>query len=202
MAAVQRAAALAAALLVLPVAATMPLLYLRGSGVFEADPATGLPRRLPLITMDEGITGIQGMRMPAAMALQLIDVVDFVWGNTATDEPIFVYPSMPMLYVVTERPNPTRYGHVYPGIPVPEVDALLASLESERVGLVVTSDAWNRPYSREKAAYPAAWIRERKFWPAVGRVESAYGDRNLVCACVPTEAYVSAAAASLAQETE
>ena len=50
---------------------------------------------------------------------------------------------------------------------------------------------------------PAAWTRERKFWPVVGRVESAYGDRNLVCACLPTEVYaVEGAAASIAQETD
>ena len=57
---------------------------------------------------------------------------------------------------------------------------------------VVTSDAWNRPYSREKAAYPAAWIRERKFWPAVGRVNNAAGDRNLICSCIPIDAYEEA----------
>jgi glycine dehydrogenase len=51
------------------------------------------------------------------------------------------------------------------------------------------ADAWTRPYSREKAAFPAPWTRERKFWPAVTRIESAFGDRNLVCACLPTEAY-------------
>jgi glycine dehydrogenase len=56
----------------------------------------------------------------------------------------------------------------------------------------VTSDAWDRPYGREKAAFPAPWTRERKFWPAVGRVESAYGDRNLVCSCLPTDAYAEA----------
>ena len=54
---------------------------------------------------------------------------------------------------------------------------------------VVTADEWDRPYSRQRAAFPAPWTRERKFWPAVSRVESAYGDRNLVCACLPTEAY-------------
>jgi glycine dehydrogenase len=49
----------------------------------------------------------------------------------------------------------------------------------------VTSDTWDRPYSRQVAAFPAPWLRDFKFWPAVGRVDSAYGDRNLVCACVP-----------------
>ena len=53
----------------------------------------------------------------------------------------------------------------------------------------VTADSWNHPYGRERAAYPAPWSRDFKFWPAVGRVESAYGDRNLVCSCPPTDAY-------------
>jgi glycine dehydrogenase len=57
---------------------------------------------------------------------------------------------------------------------------------------VVVSDAWERGYSRERAAFPLPWVRERKFWPAVGRVESAYGDRNLVCSCPPIEEYASA----------
>jgi glycine dehydrogenase len=56
----------------------------------------------------------------------------------------------------------------------------------------VISDGWNRAYSRERAAFPVRWIRERKFWPTVGRIESAYGDRNLVCSCPPTDAYVEA----------
>jgi glycine dehydrogenase len=47
----------------------------------------------------------------------------------------------------------------------------------------VTSDEWTRPYTRQVAAFPAPWLHEFKFWPAVGRVDSAYGDRNLVCAC-------------------
>ncbi len=54
---------------------------------------------------------------------------------------------------------------------------------------VVTATEWARPYSREQAAFPAPWIRERKFWPAVGRIDDAYGDRNLVCTCPPMESY-------------
>jgi glycine dehydrogenase len=56
---------------------------------------------------------------------------------------------------------------------------------------VVLSDAWARAYSRERAAFPVASVRERKFWPAVGRVDSAYGDRNLVCSCPPIEEYAA-----------
>ncbi len=48
---------------------------------------------------------------------------------------------------------------------------------------VVTADNWNRPYSREQAAYPAPWTRQHKFWPNVGRIDNVYGDRNLVCTC-------------------
>lgn len=48
---------------------------------------------------------------------------------------------------------------------------------------------WQHPYSREQAAYPAPWTREHKFWPAVRRIDNAYGDRNLVCSCLPMEAY-------------
>jgi glycine dehydrogenase len=47
----------------------------------------------------------------------------------------------------------------------------------------VTSDQWDRPYSREQAAYPAPWTREHKFWPPVARVDNVYGDRNLICSC-------------------
>ncbi|HCT56583.1 MAG TPA: glycine dehydrogenase (aminomethyl-transferring) [Gemmatimonas aurantiaca] len=56
-----------------------------------------------------------------------------------------------------------------------------------------TSDDWSHPYTRQQAAYPTAWTRDRKFWPAVRRVESAFGDRNLVCACPPIEDYAPSA---------
>jgi glycine dehydrogenase len=50
-------------------------------------------------------------------------------------------------------------------------------------------DEWDRPYSRERAAFPTKETREHKIWPAVGRADAAYGDRNLVCSCLPIEAY-------------
>jgi glycine dehydrogenase len=53
----------------------------------------------------------------------------------------------------------------------------------------VTGAAWDRPYSREQAAFPAPWLRVHKYWPPVGRVDNAYGDRNLVCACPPLSDY-------------
>ncbi len=54
----------------------------------------------------------------------------------------------------------------------------------------VCSDEWTHPYTREQAAYPAPFVRANKFWPAVGRIDNPYGDRNLVCSCPPIEAYV------------
>jgi glycine dehydrogenase len=56
----------------------------------------------------------------------------------------------------------------------------------------VSADAWPHAYSREKAAYPVPDLRHRKFWPAVSRIDNPYGDRNLVCACPPVEAYADA----------
>ncbi|MGQ0809877.1 MAG: aminomethyl-transferring glycine dehydrogenase [Nitrospiraceae bacterium] len=55
----------------------------------------------------------------------------------------------------------------------------------------VTSSDWNRPYSREQAAFPAPWVRDHKFWPSVGRIDEAYGDRNLMCTCPPMDRYSS-----------
>jgi glycine dehydrogenase len=55
----------------------------------------------------------------------------------------------------------------------------------------VVADAWPHAYPRERAAFPLSWVRERKFWPSVGRVDNAYGDRHLVCSCPPIEEYAS-----------
>ena len=51
----------------------------------------------------------------------------------------------------------------------------------------IASDKWDRPYSREQAAFPAPWTREHKFWPTVARIDNVYGDRNLFCSCPPLE---------------
>src|SRR5438270_1368502 len=54
---------------------------------------------------------------------------------------------------------------------------------------VLTADVWDRPYSRQHAAYPMPCVRAHKFWPAVGRLNNVYGDKNLLCSCPPLEAY-------------
>jgi glycine dehydrogenase len=55
--------------------------------------------------------------------------------------------------------------------------------QSPHTAAVVVSDTWDRPYSRELAAFPAPWTKDNKFWPAVGRIDGVYGDRNLFCSC-------------------
>lgn len=61
---------------------------------------------------------------------------------------------------------------------------------------MLMAEAWEHGYSRERAAYPAPWTREYKYWPPVRRVNNAHGDRNLVCTCPPVEAYAEGAVAS------
>ncbi|MFN9133020.1 MAG: aminomethyl-transferring glycine dehydrogenase [Phycisphaerales bacterium] len=55
----------------------------------------------------------------------------------------------------------------------------------------LSGDTWTHPYPRSKAAYPAAWLRDAKFWPFVGRIDNPYGDRNLVCTCPPMSTYAN-----------
>jgi glycine dehydrogenase len=64
--------------------------------------------------------------------------------------------------------------------------------QAPHTAALVISDAWALPYSREKAAFPSPATREHKFWPSVRRLDDAYGDRNLVCACPPLEDYAEA----------
>ena len=54
---------------------------------------------------------------------------------------------------------------------------------------MVASDKWDRPYSRELAAFPVPRLRSHKFWPSVGRIDNVHGDRNLVCTCPPISVY-------------
>jgi glycine dehydrogenase len=57
---------------------------------------------------------------------------------------------------------------------------------------IITADVWSRSYSRQKAAYPLPYLKTSKFWPTVSRIDSAYGDRNLFCSCIPTEEFSDA----------
>jgi glycine cleavage system P protein (glycine dehydrogenase) len=57
----------------------------------------------------------------------------------------------------------------------------------------VTASSWSHAYDRETAAFPVPGLREAKYWPPVARIDQAYGDRHLVCACPPLDAYKAAA---------
>ncbi len=54
----------------------------------------------------------------------------------------------------------------------------------------VMATQWTHSYSRERAAFPLDWVKANKFWPAVSRVNNAHGDRNLICSCLPVDAYI------------
>ena len=53
----------------------------------------------------------------------------------------------------------------------------------------VTATEWTHPYSREEAAFPLPFVREKKYWPPIGRIDNPYGDRNLFCSCPPVDAF-------------
>jgi glycine dehydrogenase len=64
---------------------------------------------------------------------------------------------------------------------VPPQNNLLKN--APHTALALAKEPWERPYTREQAAFPAPWTREQKFWPSVGRIDNVWGDRNLVCTC-------------------
>ena len=69
-----------------------------------------------------------------------------------------------------------------------KIEARLSPLKNApHTADTVTADSWDRPYSRSVAAYPAEWVRDHKFWPAVARIDNVYGDRNPVCTCPSVE---------------
>jgi len=79
-----------------------------------------------------------------------------------------------------------------------EIDEIVAGTADENDNVIknaphtahsIIAGDWTHAYTREKAAYPLPWVSHSKFWPSVGRVDSAFGDRNLVCSCPPIESY-------------
>ncbi|RPI67089.1 MAG: glycine dehydrogenase (aminomethyl-transferring), partial [Ignavibacteriae bacterium] len=54
---------------------------------------------------------------------------------------------------------------------------------------VATADVWEHSYTRQQAVYPLSWVRDRKFWPSIGRIDNAYGDRVFICSCPSIEEY-------------
>lgn len=63
-------------------------------------------------------------------------------------------------------------------------------VNAPHVAYETAKDEWTHPYSRERAVYPAEYLKDNKFWPPVGRIDNTYGDRHLICSCPPVEAYM------------
>jgi hypothetical protein len=88
-------------------------------------------------------SSVAGLRVPDSTAAALNGVVEDIQARTGPAEPIFVYPSSPLLYVLGDRPNPTRFDHLNPGAASPEqIERLIADLSHSGVRLVVISDFW------------------------------------------------------------
>ncbi|KAH7930430.1 glycine dehydrogenase [Leucogyrophana mollusca] len=73
----------------------------------------------------------------------------------------------------------------------PKENNLLKNAPHPLSAIVLSDKDWNRPYSREAAAYPMPWLKEKKFWPTVSRIDDAYGDLNLICDCPSVEELAS-----------
>jgi hypothetical protein len=137
-----RRGALAGALLLMPAFATLPTLYLRTAGLVESDPASGLPRFKPLGALD-GVPAAAGVLVAPEVREEYAAVLGAIRRCTEPGSPVFVYPSAPLVYVLADRPNPTRFAHLYPGAASPdELRGVIAALDERAVSLVVVSDYW------------------------------------------------------------
>jgi hypothetical protein len=137
----QRAALFSAICLPLLLAAS-PTVYWRLDPLLDSDPITGLPRPRQLVSI-EGVPFVSGLLVPARTRDDLEGVVAAIRARTQDGEPIFVYPTSPLLYVASERPNPTRFAHLYPGAATDaELREVMEQLDRGPVRLVVISDVW------------------------------------------------------------
>jgi hypothetical protein len=101
-----------------------------------------------------------GLEIPAQTATELRGLVADIQNRTGPGEPIFVYPSSPLIYVLAQRPNPTRFDHVNPGAAdATQIAQLIADLESSQTSIVVRSDFWERAWGPPGAnAALVSWL--------------------------------------------
>jgi hypothetical protein len=131
-----------AAMLVVPAFAVSAGLGWRGGALFQGDPVTGWPAPIPMAALD-AVPCADGFVVPVGARDEFQPLVAYVRSRTEPGEPILAYPTSPLLYVVTERPNPTRFDHLYPGAATPaEVEEIIAILTETPVRLVAVSDIW------------------------------------------------------------
>jgi hypothetical protein len=139
--------ALGVALLAVPVASVLPNLPERSQGFMQVSGA-GV-HLVPTVHADH-LPGLAGLIVTDDQAATLLAAARYVADTTPPGEPIFVYPSSPLVYVMSNRPNPTRFGHLYPGAASPEeLNHVIAILADTPVRVVVVSDAalsfWGPP---------------------------------------------------------
>ncbi len=153
-------------LVAVPVATAVPALADRSHEFVDVSDAGRLAPRLVSTTIEMSLPEIKGLIVPSEQAETLLAAVRFVRANTAADEPIFVYPSSPLVYVASDRPNPTRFSHLYPGAAsAQELHGVIAALDQMPVRIVVVSGAelafWGPPAGNQPLeAYLAETYRE------------------------------------------
>jgi hypothetical protein len=140
----------AAALVMVPVATGLRSVGIRSQGFVDLHHSGGLPVQLASTTTLTEPPVVAGIVVPTDQANTLVAASQFVATNTAPGEPIFVYPTSPLLYVLSNRPNPTHFDHLYPGAALPsELDDLIATLDQIPVNLVVVYESdlafWGGP---------------------------------------------------------
>ena len=157
---------LGAVLVSVPVASALPALADRSHDFVDVSDAGRLAPRLESTTIETSLPEIEGLIVPSEQAATLLAAIRFVRANTAPDEPIFVYPSSPLVYVASDRPNPTRFTHLYPGAAsAQELQGVIAALDQTPVRIVVVSGAelafWGPPAGNQPLeAYLAGTYRE------------------------------------------
>jgi hypothetical protein len=141
----------ACALVVVPIATVLLNLGTRTDGfVVVGDDSGRLAVQLaPTVTLSSP-PAVAGTTVVEDQARTLVATAQFIAANTAPGEPIFVYPTAPLMYVLANRPNPTRFAHLYPGAASPtELDTVIATLDKTPVNLVVVSESeleyWGPP---------------------------------------------------------
>jgi hypothetical protein len=141
---------LALALLAVPLAIQLRNIGIRGTGLVALSSASVFPFQLAPTLTATGLPAASGILIPARQDATLLAAARFVAASTAPGEPIFVYPTSPLLYVLADRPNPTRFDHLYPGAATPDdLGGVIATLQNTPVNVVVVSESdlafWGAP---------------------------------------------------------
>jgi hypothetical protein len=130
-------AVLAIALVLVPLATTLPMVIERAQALLDPPDHTSLSTFTPIT----GLSGVRGVLANQYDQATLVAATRYAREITQPGEPIFVYPSSPLIYVMADRPNPTRFAHLYPGAATPDqLQQVISTLATVRVAVVNGSD--------------------------------------------------------------